>query len=365
MFKHETFDVKHTTIKVLIVDDSAAMRMMLEQIFGSDPAFTVVGLACDGLEAIAAVQHLAPDVITMDIFMPRMDGLEATRRIMETRPTPIVMVSGNLDAEEVVTSFRAIEAGALAAVPKPRGIGHPEHGADVALLVQKVKLMAEIRVVRRWPPRPARRGAPLPPRVSGGEGQDAPRVVVMGASTGGPVAINTILSGLPADFPAPVLIVQHMAPGFIQGFAEWLGLSSRLPVHVGRQGERPLPGHVYIAPEGCHMLVDGGILSLFRGSPEHGQLPSISALFRSVAEVFGKGAVGILLTGMGEDGSRELKLMRDKGAVTIAQDQASSVIFGMPGEAVKLDAATYVLSPDRIAGYLASCFRRNVSSFKP
>ena len=352
--KRETSDMKPETIRVLIVDDSAAVRMMLEQIFSSDPAFTVVGTARDGLEAIAAVQRLAPDIITMDIFMPAMDGMEATRRIMETWPTPIVMVSGNLDAEEVVSSFRAMEAGALAAVPKPRGFGHPEHGADVALLTQKVKLLAEIRVVRRWPARPAKGAAPASfPQVSGGQGQEVPLVVAIGASTGGPVVINTILSGLPADFPAPILVVQHMAPGFIGGFAEWLGLSSTLPVHVASPGERPLAGHVYIAPEGCHMLVDGGMLSLFTGAPENGQLPSVSALFRSVALVFGRSSVGILLTGMGDDGARELKLMKDKGAVTIAQDEASSVIFGMPGEAVKLNAATCVLSPDMIVEYLA------------
>ncbi|HEY4744337.1 MAG TPA: chemotaxis-specific protein-glutamate methyltransferase CheB [Desulfuromonadaceae bacterium] len=346
--------MKHETIRVLIVDDSPTVRLMLEQIFRSDPAFTVAGVASDGLEAISAVDRLAPDVITMDMFMPAMDGLEATRRIMERRPTPIVMVSGNLDPEEVISSFRAMEAGALVAVPKPRGMGHPEHDADAALLIQRVKLMAEVRVVRRWPARPAGGVAPLPLPPAVGPRPEVPRIVAIGASTGGPVAINTILSALPADFPAPVLIVQHMAQGFIHGFAEWLGLSSRLPVHVGGEGERPLPGHVYIAPEGCHMLVEGGILSFSRSAPENGQVPSVSALFRSVAQAFGSGAIGILLTGMGNDGARELRLIRESGGVTIAQDEASSVVFGMPGEAMRFAAATCVLSPDRIAGYLTS-----------
>jgi two-component system, chemotaxis family, protein-glutamate methylesterase/glutaminase len=341
-------------IRVLIVDDSAVMRMMLEQIFGDDPAFEVAGLACDGIEAIDAVERLSPDVITMDIQMPRMDGLEATRLIMETNPTPIVILSGNMDEEELASSFRAMEAGALVALPKPWGVTHPEYVADVADLVRKVKLMAEVKLVKRRPraamgePRPLR-PATVKPARAGCE------VVAIGASTGGTVAINTILSELPPDFPLPILIVQHMSAGFIRGFADWLNISSRLPVHVASQGELLLPGHVYIAPDGFNLEVrQGGRIALTGTMLEHGQCPSVSALFRSMAEVYGRYAVGILLTGMGDDGARELKLMKDKGAVTIAQDRESSVIFGMPGEAVRFGAATYVLPPDRIVEYLAS-----------
>lgn len=341
-------------IRVLIVDDSASVRMSLERIFSADPAFEVAGQARDGVEAIAAVERLAPDVVTMDIYMPRMNGLDATRRIMERRPTPIVIVSGNLDPEEVVSSFRAMEAGALAAVAKPRGPGHPEHEADIAMLLSRVKLMAEVKVVKRWP----RSAKGMPPPLSQAFGLPAPaslRIVAIGASTGGPVAINTILSGLPPGFPIPVLIVQHMATGFIRGFAEWLSITSRLPVHVASQGERILPGHAYIAPDGFHMLAAaGGRIALSGDLPENGQRPSVSTLFRSVACVYGGNAAGILLTGMGDDGARELKLMKDRGAVTIAQDRESSVIFGMPGEAAKLDAAGLVLPPERIAGYLVS-----------
>jgi len=344
-------------IRVLIVDDSAGMRMMLERIFSDDPDLEVAGTAGNGREALEAVQRLSPDVITMDIQMPLMDGLEATRRIMETRPTPIVILSGNLDAEEIASSFSAMEAGALVALPKPGGFALPEHDADVANLVVKVKLMAEVKVVRRWPrasrdeSQPVWQAAALPAPGSC-------RVVAIGASTGGTVVINTILSGLPQEFPLPVLIVQHMSPGFIQGFADWLNISSRLPVHVASQDEQMLPGHVYIAPDGFQMLAErGDRIALLRSAPENGQCPSVSALFRSVASVYGGHAVGILLTGMGSDGARELKLMRDMGAVTIAQDRESSVIFGMPGEAVNLDAAGYILPPDRIVGHLVSITR--------
>jgi two-component system, chemotaxis family, protein-glutamate methylesterase/glutaminase len=335
--------------------------MMLEWIFGNDPAFELAGIASDGIEAVDAAARLSPDVITMDIQMPRMDGLEATRRIMETKPTPIVILSGNLDAEEVASSFRAMEAGALVAIAKPRGVAHPEYEADVVNLVRIVKLMAEIKVVKRWPR--VAKGEPQPLWQAAAEpAQTNHLVVAIGSSTGGPMAINTILSGLPPGFPLPVLIVQHMAPGFIQGFADWLNITSRLPVHVALQGERILPGHVYIAPDGFQMLAKhGGRISLIRSAPENGQCPSASALFRSVATVYGGKAVGIILTGMGIDGARELKLMKDRGAVTIAQDRESSVIFGMPGEAVNLDAAGYVLTPDGIVGYLVASTRERKS----
>lgn len=339
-------------IRVLIVDDSAGMRMLLEQIFGDDPAFEVAGHASDGIEAVEAVERLSPDVITMDIQMPRMDGLEATRKIMGTKPTPIVILSGNLDEEEIVSSFRAIASGALIALPKPKGITHPEYAADVTNLVRKVKLMAEVKLVKRWST--VAKGEPKPSSQETCQPVQADiEAVAIGASTGGTVVINTILSGLPQDFPFPILIVQHMAAGFIHGFADWLNLASRLPVHVASQGERLLPGHAYIAPEGCHMVVkEAGTITLVGNILEHGQCPSVSALFRSMAEIYGRNAVGILLTGMGDDGARELKLMKDKGAVTIAQDRESSVIFGMPGEAVKFGAATYVLPPVSIIAVL-------------
>lgn len=342
---------KAPKIRVLIVDDSASVRMVLERIFSDDPGFEVAGLACDGEEAIEAVKRLSPDVVTMDICMPLMNGLDATRRIMETHPTPIVILSGNLDPDEVVSSFKAMEAGALIALPKPQWSAPSGHESDVASLVRTVRLMSEIKVVKRWP---RYKRPPLPDLpVVVGQAPAAPRVVAIGASTGGPPVINTILSGLPPEFPLPVLIVQHMSPGFIRGFAEWLGLSSRLPVHVASHGERLLPGHVYVAPEGVQMEVTAdGRVTLNRNASVNGQCPSVSALFRSVADEYGRNAVGILLTGMGDDGVRELGLMKSKGAVTIAQDRKSCVVFGMPGEAVRLDAAMYVLPPDRIVAAL-------------
>jgi two-component system chemotaxis response regulator CheB len=181
------------------------------------------------------------------------------------------------------------------------------------------------------------------------------RVVVIGASTGGPPALQTILAGLPKDFPAPVLIVQHMAAGFIAGFAEWLAQSVSLLVHVAAQGEPILPGHVYIAPDDYQMKVErGGKIVLTRDAPENGLRPSVSYLFRSIAETYGCDAIAGLLTGMGRDGAEELRLLKERGAVTFAQDKDSSVVHGMPGEAIRLDAAMFILPPDKIAAVLAN-----------
>lgn len=346
---------RRSPIKVLVVEDSPVVSEFLVFILGSDPDIRVVGTAHDGEEALAAVRRTRPDVITMDIHMPRLNGLEATRRLMETDPTPIVIVSGSEDPREVVTTFDAMEAGALAVLRRPSGPGHPNHDATARELLRTVKLMAEVKVVRRWPRtrpgEPARRAvemglAPEPAKL---------RIVAIGASTGGPPVLQTILAGLPKDFPAPILIVQHMAAGFSRGFAEWLGQSSALPVHLATHGELMLPGHAYLAPDEVQMKVmRQERIALTKDEPEHGLRPSVSCLFRSVAEVYGCDAVAGLLTGMGRDGAEELRLLKDKGAVTFAQDKESSVVHGMPGEAIRLDAAMLVLPPEKIASVLTS-----------
>jgi two-component system chemotaxis response regulator CheB len=340
-------------ITVLIVEDSPVVRDFLQHILNADLEIQVIGTASDGQAALHAVQRQRPDVITMDIYMPKMNGLEATRLIMETHPTPIVIVSGSVDTDEVTITFRAIQAGALAVVPRPQGIGHPAHEAAAKELVQTVKLMSEVKVVRRWPRLRSERAVPAAPKVDVPSAPPTIQIVAIGASTGGPPALQAILSGLPKDFPVPVLIVQHMARGFVQGFAAWLTHSCGFPVQVAADGEPLVRGHAYVAPDGFHLRV--GLeyrIVLSRDAPENGLRPAVSSLFRSVAHVFGCHAVGVLLTGMGKDGAEELKLMKDQGAVTIAQDKHSAVVHGMPGEAIKLEAATYVLPPERIATML-------------
>jgi len=342
-------------IKVLVVEDSPVVREFLVHILSADPDIRVAGTAHDGEEALDAVRRHRPDVITMDIHMPKMDGLEATRRIMETDPTPIIIVSGSENSREVVTTFDAMEAGALAVLRRPAGIGHPEHEATARELVQTVKLMSEVKVVRRWPRTRHAVPAPRPAKMGLARESAQVRVVAIGASTGGPPVLHTILAGLPKDFPVPLLIVQHMAAGFIRGFVDWLTQSCRLPIHVATHGELLLPGHVYVAPDACQMKVErGGKIALTRDAPENGLRPSVSYLFRSVAEVYGCDAVAGLLTGMGRDGAEELRLLKEKGAVTFAQDKDSSVVHGMPGEAIKLDAAMLVLPPEKIVAALIS-----------
>lgn len=344
-------------IKVLVVEDSSVVKDLLIHILSSDPEITVIAAVSNGEEAIEATQRMRPDVVTMDVNMPGMNGLDATRRIMEICPTPIVIVSGSLVQDEVAATFRALEAGALAFVEKPIGIAHRSYSESAKQLQETVKLMSEVKVVRRWPKRAMpSAGVGAPDEVA--SPRAAPELVAIGSSTGGPIVLKSILSELRKDFPVPILMVQHIAPGFTGGFAEWLAQASGFAVEVAAHGQSLLPSHAYIAPDGKHMHVgQGRKVILSDGEPEHGHRPAISHLFRSVAAVAGPNAVGVLLTGMGRDGAQELKLMKDRGAVTIAQDRESSVVHGMPGEAIRLDAATHVLSPGGILTALEGLFR--------
>jgi two-component system, chemotaxis family, protein-glutamate methylesterase/glutaminase len=341
-------------IKVLIVDDSPVAREMIEHVLTADPEIQVIGSARNGAEALAALEYKRPDVVTMDVHMPGLDGFETTRQIMIEHPVPVVIVTSTLDPKTDSATFKTLEAGAVAIVLKPPGFGHPDHARAAFDLVQTVKLMSEVKVVRRSN-RMARRQVPgLEPQA------EAPvRVVAIGASTGGPVIIQSILAALPQDFPVPLLVVQHMAEDFIDGFAEWLANSSQIRVKVAAPGERPAPGTAYIAPGGVQLGIDeSGRIMLTPGKEGEYHCPSVSHLFFSVAERYGNNAVGILLSGMGADGAQGLKAMQERGALTIVQDEESCVVFGMPGEAVKLRAAQHVLPPESIIAMLRSTIKR-------
>jgi two-component system, chemotaxis family, protein-glutamate methylesterase/glutaminase len=335
-------------INVLLVDDSRVAQQLLAHILESDPQIRVIGAVDDGLAALEFVRARAADVIVMDIHMPGIDGFETTRRIMETRPVPIVVCTATTSPQDVATTFRVLEAGAVACVGKPVGREHRDFGAMAEHLRQTVKLMSEVRVVRRW----ARgRVAAAPPAVPSAPPRAGDVTVVgIGASTGGPQVLQQILSGLPKTLPVPILIVQHIAQGFLPGLAEWLNQTTALQIQIGAHGVCAVPGHVYLAPDDFHMsLGAGGRILLTREEPENHLRPAVACLFRSLAEVCGPAAVGVLLTGMGKDGAAELRLMKDRGAITIAQDRESSVVHGMPGEAIALGGATHVWPADKIA----------------
>ncbi|MGZ4953635.1 MAG: chemotaxis-specific protein-glutamate methyltransferase CheB [Methylobacter sp.] len=342
-------------IRVLVVEDSLSVREFLVYLFASDQEIQVIGTANNGEEALAAVQDSKPDVITMDIHMPKMDGYTATRIIMERFPTPVVIVTGSSSVREIATTISALEAGALAIVKRPAGIGHPDHAATARELIQTVKLMSEVKVVKRWPQQRIAAEDGIKPLIPEPVIRREVHLVAIGSSTGGPPVLQLLLSRLPKNFHVPIIIVQHIAQGFTEGFAQWLAESSGFPVSVAADGELMQPGHAYIAPHGFQTIVDDqGRITLQHSSPENGHLPSVSCLFRSVAAAFGPCAVGILLTGMGKDGAVELGLMKAAGAVTFAQDKESSVVHGMPGEAISLGAASYVLPPDKIADVLTN-----------
>ena len=340
-------------IKVLVVDDSAVARAVLVHLINNSPDMRVVATANDGLEAIEAVQRHRPDIVTMDIIMPRMGGPEAIDQIMQTTPTPIVVVTGNTITEEVRATFESLESGALAIVPRPIGIDGVDQGASAEHLLRTLRLMSEIKVVRRLRRRPARSVSPSTATPSAPA--HAFRVVAIGASTGGPSALKSIVADLRKDFPVPILLVQHIAAGFVDGFVNWLRDSTPLEVTLARPGLPLAPGTIYVAPDGGHLGVDREerILISPPAARANGTIcPSANHLFDSVVGTFGPQAIGILLTGMGRDGAEGLLHLKRAGGITIAQDKESSVVHGMPGEAIALGAADFVLPPTRIAELL-------------
>ncbi|MDB6036964.1 MAG: response regulator receiver (CheY-like) modulated CheB methylesterase [Verrucomicrobiales bacterium] len=346
------------SINVLVVDDSKVARMLLVHLLESDPQIRVIGSVNDGEAALEFVQHNKPDVVIMDIHMPGLDGFEATRRIMETHPLPIIICTATTNPKEVATTFRLMEAGAVACVEKPVAREHADFEQLVTDLLQTVKLMSEVKVIRRWP----RSRQIVLPGTRPSDETHPPRkiqLVGIGASTGGPPVLQTILAGLPKDFPASLLIVQHIAHGFLPGLVEWLNQTTGWQVHIGSHGMCPLPGHAYLAPDDFQMgVINGGRILLTRDEPENGLRPAVSYLFRSLSEMCGSKTVGVLLSGMGKDGAAELKLMKDRGASTIAQDRETSVVHGMPGEAIQLGGAVHVLPADKIADALLTLVKR-------
>lgn len=339
-------------IRVLIIDDSALVRSLLTEIINREPDMEAIGAAPDPLAAREMIRASNPDVLTLDVEMPRMDGLDFLERLMRLRPMPVVMVSTLTERGAEVT-LRALELGAVDFVAKPRiGIasGMQELARDIA---DRIRAAAQAKLHRRA-------GAPQAPAPEG-QAKARPasysrlsteKLIAIGASTGGTEAIREVLTRLPADSPA-VLITQHMPPGFTRSFAQRLDSSCRITVSEAEDGERVLPGHAYVAPGGRHMrLARSGsnyVVAIDDGEPVNRHRPSVDVLFRSVAAYAGPNALGVMLTGMGKDGAAAMLEMKRAGSFTIAQDEASCIVFGMPKEAIALGAVDEVLPVTRIA----------------
>jgi two-component system, chemotaxis family, protein-glutamate methylesterase/glutaminase len=336
-------------LRVLVVHGSDTDRTALTRVLGTDPALKVVGAVADWSHGVRMAARLKPDVILMD-FDDAGHGLEANHRIMQEMPTPIVMVVAGPAHVQRERLAEALGSGAIALVQTPIANGFSVEGRRE--LLNTVKNMASVKVVRRWSKQRSSAWRARDDRSGARSERRAPQLVAVGASTGGPPALRDLLATLPATFPVPVVVVQHMAAGFVGGLVQWLGPQCRLPVQLAQPGARLDRPEVHVAPTGQHLVVRRGTLCLSDGPPVSGQRPSATVLFESVAEAYGAQSVGVLLTGMGEDGATGLRAMKRAGAITVAQDEASSVVFGMPGAALRLEAASYFLPPPAIAALL-------------
>jgi two-component system chemotaxis response regulator CheB len=324
--------------------------MLLIELFGSSPDFDVAGSVENGADAIERAIALSPDLIIMDVHMPIIDGLDATKEIMREAPTPIMMVSGSASVSDVALGLSATQAGALTLVEKPRGPDSPDYADDCRQLLSMAKAMAAVKVVRRW-------GAPGVIRTGQSRATDAAthgtprrvRMVAIGTSTGGPAALHRILIDLPRDFSVPIVVVQHMARGFIDGLAKWLSANVALKVVVATPGEPMLAGTVYIAPDEYHLGANtDGTIAASSASPIGGFRPSVDFLFDSFGRVYGSGLTALMLTGMGQDGVDGLRTVKARGGHVIAQDEASSIVFGMNGKAIESHLVDEVLPLDLI-----------------
>ncbi|MEX0614000.1 MAG: chemotaxis-specific protein-glutamate methyltransferase CheB [Pirellulales bacterium] len=331
-------------VRVMIVEDSPTVREYLRQAISADARLAVVAECESAEQALASLDRAAPDVISMDIHLPRMSGLEATRRIMETCPTPIVIVSRSVNAQELDSTMDALRAGAVSAVEAP-SCQQPGRLPDAAARIcRELAVMSQIRVVRQRFNHARSQSVARLPRVpepigvATKPGDRRASLVGIVASTGGPHAVETILATIGSDYPIPIVLVQHITASFHSGFISWLNRISPLLVTEAQHGELPQPGQVYVAPSDKHLLVRSNRLVLDDGPPVCGQRPSGTVLLRSMADSMGSHAVGVVLTGMGNDGAEGLLAIRHAGGYTIAEDESTAVVNGMPEAARVLDA---------------------------
>jgi two-component system chemotaxis response regulator CheB len=358
-------------IRVLLVEDSPVALVILKRILATSPDIEVVGTARHGREALELIPKLQPQVICTDYHMPQMNGLEFTEEVMMRFPRPILVISASVQVENTQTIFKMLNAGAVDVFPKPRAPSIEEYELLKQELISKIKILSGVTVFTRH-----RRNSSMTTPVnhqavkletkpnfpiSQSSESNFPfknhyskyKIVSIGASTGGPQALNNILSQLPINFPLPILCVQHISEGFLQGLVDWLASESQLPVKIARVGELPQPGVIYFPPEGRHLELDSfGKFLCTNSPPVSGHRPSVSVTFASVAKCYGAANIAVLLTGMGRDGADGMLAIAQAGGVTIAQNEASCVVFGMPKEAIALGAAKHILPVNEIATML-------------
>jgi two-component system chemotaxis response regulator CheB len=359
----------HTTktkIRVIVVDDSPTVRSLLASLL-ADAGMDVLATGNDGADAVRLVKELKPDVITMDIRMPNMDGFEATRYIMREQPTPIVIVTGSMRYQDVELTFQAMRAGALAVVNKP-GLADPQTCEKV---IQTVQNMAGVHVIHHWGNTQdiaQKAKISLDKQISRlVDISRYPEIKVIGiaSSTGGPSALAAVLGDLPANYPLPVLVVQHVSPGFTSGLAEWLGSVTKMQVDIATHGDRLKPGAVTIAPDDYHLQANQrGEIELSHSPVYKGLRPSANPLFESLAQHYGKKSVGIILTGMGDDGANGMEALHQAGGLTIAQTKESCVVYGMPHEAVIRNAIDAQMNLEEIALFLKRIGEAKINAFK-
>ncbi|MEH1937101.1 MAG: chemotaxis-specific protein-glutamate methyltransferase CheB [Nostoc sp.] len=353
-------------IRVFLVEDSLVALTILKRILASSPEVNVVGTAVNGVEALEQIPAAQPQVICTDLHMPKMDGLELTRRIMTDYPRPILVISASVNTQEDSRNvFKLLQAGALDVFPKPSIDSLSDYEQVKHELINRIKVLAGVTVFTRHISRTTTvepRTQPISPKIQPktfspkpvrNSQFPLPKVVAIGASTGGPQALYTILKQLSANFPVPILCVQHISEGFLQGLVDWLAGECSLRVTIAQPGEFPKPGTVYFAPERQHLQLDTqGRLITVSTPPVSGHRPSVTALFQAVATCYPRSAVGILLTGMGRDGADGLQAIAQAGGTTIAQNEQTCVVFGMPKEAIALGAAQHILPISEIAPML-------------
>lgn len=360
------------TIRVLLVEDSPVALMILKRLLSSVGDIEVVGTARTGKQALGMLTRLNPQVICTDLHMPEMDGWEFTSEVMATFPRPILVISASVQPKDTYNVFRALEAGAVDIFPKPTSESIPDYEALQQELIKKIRVLSGVSVFtrhRRQSKPTSQTSQPASPKVhqvSPATSQPTTpvpkvpsstvrrsQIIGIGASTGGPQALYAILSKIPAGFPVPIVCVQHISEGFLLGLVEWLRMKCKLPIQIAPSGEMPQPGTIYFPPERMHLeLTKQGRFWYSTAPPLGGHRPSVDVTLKAIAAYYGSSAVGVLLTGMGSDGAQGMKAIADAGGTTVAQDESSCVVFGMPKVAIALGSAQHVLPLPEIAPFL-------------